>query len=222
MPTGVCSDFSLKYIEILVESQTTEVSAKAQGSNSAFDVLMNVNRVKKYDWLPEKKDDPKNRQEKLYNEILDVCVTQFSVCFNEKQKDVGMLIINTLTDVCWFLDPFIERFEKRCINIPKVWKFHGFRDWRSQHKKPPQISSEELAKKSNALAKVLMLPWWLNRSFSAFKDSVSELLSAMEYYHKSLTDQLERTQRNHYSSTPVRSVADNWGLTVIEAEEMQR
>ncbi|WAR08378.1 hypothetical protein MAR_018336 [Mya arenaria] len=140
---------------------------------------------------------------------------------SEKQKDVGILIINTLTDVCWFLDPFIERFEKRCINIPKVWKFHGFRDWRSQHKKPLQISSEELAKKSNALAKVFMLPWWLNRSFSAFKDSVSELLSAMEYYHKSLADQLERTQRNHYSSTPVRSVADNWGLTVIEVDDLR-
>ena len=81
-----------------------------------------------------------------------------------------------------------------------------------------QITTEELTQKSDALSKALMYPWWMNSRFADFKKSVSDLLSAIEDYKNHLEKQLKRTEKNHASPVPVRSLDDHWGLTVVQGK----
>lgn len=65
----------------------------------------------------------------------------YDVKFNSHQvNDLGHKTVQELTDVLWSLDPFHEKFAARSIRIPEPFStFHGYNDWKRQHKKEPQV-----------------------------------------------------------------------------------
>lgn len=83
------------------------------------------------------------------------------------------------------------------------------------------MKEPELKASLDALAEVLMYPWWTNPRFQVFYKCVNGLYKALEKYHKFLANQQERTNQNHASPTPVRSLNDNWSLKSIEGQYLK-
>ena len=53
---------------------------------------------------------------------------------------MGKHVVQTITDVMWYLDPFWMKFEGRGITAPTDMKpFMGYRDLKSQKKKIPEV-----------------------------------------------------------------------------------
>ena len=55
-------------------------------------------------------------------------------------ETLGKTVVNTLTNVLWYLDPYLERLQARGISLPDQLKpFAGYRNLKSQHKKIPPV-----------------------------------------------------------------------------------
>lgn len=70
------------------------------------------------------------------------CLKDMGVGFTTAQVDtVGSKIVNTISEVLWYIDPFHERLRERKCPIPKPFStLHNYKDWRKQHKKEPRVS----------------------------------------------------------------------------------
>ncbi|KAH3727571.1 hypothetical protein DPMN_053510 [Dreissena polymorpha] len=49
------------------------------------------------------------------------------------------MIVSTLAETLWYLDPHWEKLKARSINYPEFEKLSGFNDWRSQKRKEPKV-----------------------------------------------------------------------------------
>ncbi|XP_055999413.1 uncharacterized protein LOC130048586 [Ostrea edulis] len=219
MPMHTVAAFGVRYLVVYYENNAKAVPEPTK--RNAFDVLRDVNRV--YDWLPPPKRTPSNNKDKLYNDVLQKCMDTFQVGFRRQQQDIGSKIINTLVETLWFIDPFLDKMKERSCKIPDELYFCGYRDLKKCHKKyvGVQMKEPELKASLDALAEVLMYPWWTNPRFQVFYKCVNGLYKALEKYHKFLANQQERTNQNHASPTPVRSLNDNWSLKSIEGNPGQ-
>ena len=61
-------------------------------------------------------------------------------CLQKQVESSGVYITKTLTDVLWYLDPHIDKFNARCIYLgDNVIEFRGYNDWRHQKRKEPTV-----------------------------------------------------------------------------------
>lgn len=81
-----------------------------------------------------------------------------------------------------------------------------------------QLKESQLKDRLDALAEVMLYPWWTNPRFQGFYKCVSDLYKSLQKNLKFLANQQERTRENHASHTPVRSINDNWSLKSIEGQ----
>ena len=84
--------------------------------------------------------EQKNEKDHLYNDIIKVIQTN-DVGFTKQQAGtVGVHVVQTLTSLFWYLDPFHERFNSRAVQLPDMFKdLKGYRQFKKQHKKVPQV-----------------------------------------------------------------------------------
>lgn len=85
----------------------------------------------------------------IYNFFLknvdDSKVDLHVYCFQIQVESTGVYIIKTLTNVLWYLDPHIEKFNAKCIYLgDDINDFRGYNDWRHQKRKEPKIRKKLL------------------------------------------------------------------------------
>ena len=66
------------------------------------------------------------------------------------------------------------------------------------------------------MSDILVLPWFANSTFQAFRMKVKDLVDGMKKYQDFLKQQQERTAAHHSSSEPLRSWKDNWKKRTVE------
>ena len=72
----------------------------------------------------------------LFNSLVAV-MRKKDIGFTSQQAEkLGNHVVSTLTDNIWFLDPHVEKFLKRGIKFPEMFReMFGCRDLKAQHKK---------------------------------------------------------------------------------------
>ena len=149
-------------------------------------------------------------KDRLYNNILDK-LDEDGVGFTDLPQ--ATTVLNTVTNVMWYLDPFRRKFTERRCHIPALFSpYVGYRDFKMQKKKEPVITAEELDIYSNNLGQLLLMPVWKDESFHTWKDNLAQLHDAMVKYHTILKEQLKRTTACQAALQPVRSMKENWAI----------
>ena len=67
------------------------------------------------------------------------------------------------------------------------------------------------------LAAIVMMPWIMNKHFTKFRETLDELLQALQKYLSFLSKQKEKSNANHQSSEPVRGFTDNWSFKIVDS-----
>ncbi|XP_061174307.1 uncharacterized protein LOC133183363 [Saccostrea echinata] len=139
---------------------------------------------------------------------------------NHQVNSVGNHVVSTLTQTFWYLDPHHEKFQKRGLQLPKLFKdLSGYRDLKVQHKKIPQVTSIDLKENAQNLSSLLTIPWMMNPQFKELYTSIEDLISHLKKYEEYLCDCNKKMKANHESTVPIRDLKDNWILRVIESVE---
>lgn len=77
--------------------------------------------------------------------VDDSKVALYVYCFQIQVESTGVYITTTLTNVLWYLDPRIEKFNAKCIYLgDDINDFRGYNDWRHQKRKDPKIRKKLL------------------------------------------------------------------------------
>ncbi|XP_062607328.1 uncharacterized protein LOC134269121 [Saccostrea cucullata] len=149
----------------------------------------------------------------VYNIVLNL-LKQKGVGFTSVQVgSTGVYITKTLTNVLWYLDPHIEKFNAKCIHFgDDINKFRGYNDWRHQKKKEPKVTSSDLHEKISELLTMMGHPFFLSKESKKLLDICNTLVSGMKKYLDFLSEQKERTAFNHQKPEPVRGLNDKWSL----------
>ncbi|KAK3107727.1 hypothetical protein FSP39_020885 [Pinctada imbricata] len=79
-----------------------------------------------------------------------------------------------------------------------------------------RCTHSELSQHVGELSNMLMLPWFGLQQFRLFQADVKKFLDGLKKYLDFLEQQQMRTDRQHKSTEPVRSVNDNWSVTILE------
>lgn len=72
--------------------------------------------------------------------VDDSKVDLYVYCFQIQVESTGVYITKMLTNVLWYLDPHIEKFNAKCIYLgDDINDFKGYNDWRHQKRKEPKV-----------------------------------------------------------------------------------
>lgn len=79
-------------------------------------------------------------KDRLANAVIGT-LKENKIGFTSQQIDtIGRDVVNTLTNTMWYLDPHLDKLKDRSISIPAMFRqLTGFRDFKKQHKKVPQV-----------------------------------------------------------------------------------
>ena len=69
-------------------------------------------------------DNPKNRKQKLRNDVLDLFDQNSMVFKHSEVASVGEQVVQALTNTLWYVDGHHEVLKSRACEIPTV--FNGF------------------------------------------------------------------------------------------------
>lgn len=78
------------------------------------------------------------------------------------------------------------------------------------------MKAEQLKEHIDAIATVLMVPWFMRSPLQRFKHDVDAFAKALKRYHSFLADQQARTAAAHRSSEPLRDPSDDWVLKDVD------
>ncbi|KAK6189772.1 hypothetical protein SNE40_001768 [Patella caerulea] len=216
-PLTTLREFGKKYIYVTIEPKYNEECEGKEGKAncpSAFSILMNTRKI--YDQLPSQ-SEPNNAKRRLFNKVIEV-FREKDIGFTRVQvKTVGVTVVQTITNVLWFIDPHLEKFCSRGIGISGMFAgLNGFNDHKAQKKKPPVCNCSDLDLHIAALSDLLMMPWFCVAKFAFLKSELHGLVEAMKKYSNFLHGQQNRTAASHGCEEPVRSLTDSWTMRTVE------
>nr|XP_022308033.1 uncharacterized protein LOC111114036 [Crassostrea virginica] len=219
-PISGLESFGVRFIFVDIKQNDSDKRGVAEdkGKGSAkpnvFDVLMNVQ--KSYDKLPPSRKE-NNAKDKMYNAVLNL-LKKKGVGFTSMQvESSGVYITKTLTDVLWYLDPHIDKFNARCIYLGDDFiEFRGYNDWRHQKRKEPTVASSDLHDKVSELLTMIGHPFFLSKESKKLLDMCNTLVCGMKKYLDFLSEQKERTAFNHQKPETVRGLNDKWSLRKLD------
>lgn len=81
-----------------------------------------------------------NQKDRLFNHTVGLFKKNKWGFTNQTAETTGKLVIETITNTMWYLDPFWERLNSRSVSVPDCLRpLTGYREFRKQKKKLPKV-----------------------------------------------------------------------------------
>ena len=208
--TAVFGSF-IKYTVKTVQDSTS--STVQRPMQNAFEIMFQSQRRLAMQTLPARVDDPKNRKQKLRNDILDL-LDQNNVAFKHCEvTSVGEQIIQALTNTLWYVDGHHEVLKSRACEVPSV--FGGFVGYNipevSKHRKRKvgNMSGEVLQQHAKQLFLCLQASYWERPIWQPFRNAVETLARSLAEYGSYLSEKNKQMKVVHGQLQPIRDVGDH-------------
>ena len=146
--------------------------------------------------LPSRIDNPRNRKQKLRNDILDLLDQNNTVFKHSEVVGVGEQLVQALVNTLWYVDGYQEVLKSRACEIPSV--FGGFVGYNlpemSKHRKRPMgnMSGEVLKQHSKQLFLCLQASYWERSIWQPFHGDVETLARALAEYASYLNEKTSK------------------------------
>ena len=88
---------------------------------NAFELRFQSQRRLAMQTLPSRIDNPKNRKQKLRNDVLDLFDQNSMVFKHSEVASVGEQVVQALTNTLWYVDGHHEVLKSRACEIPTVF-----------------------------------------------------------------------------------------------------
>ncbi len=166
-----------------------------------------------------------NRKDKLYNDLIELFVSNNALLKEEEVNIEGKLLIKTLRDVLWYIDGYHSILAARAIAIPNL--FQCFAKYNmpemSKHRKrrTAHISSDQLNSFVQDLCVILHHGYWDRPNFREMKPSVTQLCESLARYVEYLSLKNKRAKIYHRSPTPVRELGENLRIKFVPASDIE-
>ena len=146
---------------------------------NALEIMFQSQRRLVMQTLPAHVNDPKNRKQRLRNDILDLLHQNSMVFKHSEVASVGEQIVQALTNTLWYVDGHREVLKSCTCEIPGV--FGGFVGYSmpeiSKHRKRQvgNMSGDVLQQHSEQLFLYLQASYWERFIWQPFRKGVETL-----------------------------------------------
>ena len=142
------------FVEFVVDHDPALEADNAEKTKTdAFKILMSA--ASKASFLPDKHTPVSNNKQKLFNDLIDWLASQKVGFMSSNKEGLGKNLINTLSDVFWYIDGNHSTLASRGCPVPsEVEHFKGYKDPVSHKKKrfdPSMLQESSLRSHATAL-----------------------------------------------------------------------
>lgn len=116
----ICSQLDATHIRFICSSNSENESQEVDLTNqeSAIDRLMKENNQVK---LPSVKNT-NNRKDLLFNDFIKILQKRKLGWVNNKHLTIGKDFAERVTNLIWYIDPHLQKFKQRSIELPLILK----------------------------------------------------------------------------------------------------
>lgn len=138
---------------------------------------------------------------------------------------IGHTFINRVTNLVWYLDPHLNKLEKRGLKLPTIIaklpayasESHYNLYYDTMKHKKNEISREKLETLINALTISIQQPWTRLSYWKEIIDDIHDLIKISQEYVNYLRGVNNRMHTIHASLVPIRNGRDDITVEDIEA-----
>ena len=219
-----CFQLKARHVRFTISHNISISDELSNEGSLAFDLMMAQQRLKK---LPP----PYNsqfRNDLLYNDFLKILQERKLGWLNDSHLTIGHSFIRRVTDLVWYLDPHLDKLEKRGLKLPKIIAklpvyaseshYNLYHDT-MKHKKI-EISREKLESFIKALILSIQQPWTRLLHWEEVIKDIHDLIKMAQEYANYLQGVNNRMRIIHVSLVPIRNGRDDITVEDIEAVDL--
>ena len=208
------------FVKFIVSSSNEDPSHSSQCSpRNAFQIMLASQQRISASTLPSRVVNPRNRKQKLRNDILELLEQNDLVFKRSEVACVGEQFVQRLTETLWYVDGHHEVFKSRGGEIPSVFSsFTGYNlPEASKHRKRQigNMSREVLQQHSRQLFLCLQASYWERSIWQPFRSDVETLARILAEYAEYLSEKNKQIKLVHTQLQPIRDMGDNMHFTFL-------
>ena len=219
----ICLQLNATHVRFICSSNSENEYREIDLSNqeSALDRLMKENQQVK---LPIVKNT-NNRKDLLFNDFIEMLQKRNLGWVNNNHLTIGKDFAERVTSLIWYIDPHLQKFKQRSIELPLILKDLPQYKAKSQyntyyetgHHKKTDISRDQLEKYCKALELSLKQLWVSQPQWENIIKNMFDLVLMVKQYASYLQDAAQRMRIIHNSNFPVRNGHDDITVEDFEA-----
>ncbi|POG77768.1 hypothetical protein GLOIN_2v1870994 [Rhizophagus irregularis DAOM 181602=DAOM 197198] len=209
-----CFQLKAQHVRFTISHSILIPDELSNEGSLAFNFMMTQQRLKKLPLLY----NSQFRNDLLYNDFLKILQERKLGWLNDNHLTIGHSFICRVTDLVWYFDPHLGKFEKRGLKLPKIIAklpvyaseshYNLYHDT-TKHKKI-EISREKLESFVKALILSIQQPWTRLLHWEEVIKDIDDLIKIAQEYANYLQGVNNRMRTIHTSLVPVRNGRDGY------------